>query len=107
MVKRNKFKRRHNNFKRVLEDYFIKGCTDCGEKDIKVLEFDHVRGTKRRVGNKGSEGVSYLIRHGYKWKTVQEEREIVTYITYDPKTGEEYDIADVYEMESKDVYNIK
>jgi hypothetical protein len=35
------------------------------------------------------------------------EREIVTYITYDPKTGEEYDIADVYEMESKDVYNIK
>lgn len=75
MVKRNKFKRRHNNYKRVVEEYFINGCIDCGEKDIQVLEFDHVRGVKKRVGYKGSEGVSYLIRHGYKWQTVKEEIE--------------------------------
>ena len=75
MVKRNKFKRRHYNFKKVIEEYFIKGCTDCGEKDVKVLEFDHVRGVKKRVGHKGLEGVSYLIRHGYKWDTVQTEIE--------------------------------
>mgnify|MGYP003626366143 FL=1 len=54
-----------------------------------------------------------LVRSNMKLITKKEnqghngEREIVTYITYDPKTGEEYDIADVYEMESKDVYNIK
>ena len=75
MVKRNKFKRRHNNYKRVVEEYFVNGCIDCGEKDIQVLEFDHVRGVKKRVGYKGSEGVSYLIRHGYKWQTVKEEIE--------------------------------
>ena len=28
---------------------------------------------KRRVGKRGLEGVSYMIRHGYKWKTVKEE----------------------------------
>lgn len=73
MVKRNKFKRRHDNYKKVVEEYFVNGCVDCGEKDIQVLEFDHVRGIKKRVGYKGSEGVSYLIRHGYKWETVQTE----------------------------------
>ena len=74
-VRKNKQKRRRYNFKRVIKDYFSKGCIDCGEMDIKVLEFDHVRGTKKRVGKRGLEGVSYLIRHGYKWDTVKEEIE--------------------------------
>ena len=72
-VKLNKLKRRRYNYTKVIEEYFVKGCSDCGERDIQVLEFDHVRGIKRRVGNRGAEGVSYLIRHGYKWETVQEE----------------------------------
>ncbi len=38
-------------------------CTDCGEKDIIVLDFDHVRGTKRQ-------GISVMIRVGYKWEDI-------------------------------------
>ena len=54
-----------------------------------------------------------LVRNNMKLVTKKEnqghngEREVVTYITYDQNTGKEYDVADVYEMESKDVYNIK
>tara|TARA_R100000655_G_scaffold37794_1_gene72441 strand:+ start:514 stop:699 length:186 start_codon:yes stop_codon:yes gene_type:complete len=54
-----------------------------------------------------------LVRSNMKLVTKKEnqghngERKVVTYITYDPNTGKEYDVADVYEMESKDVYNNK
>lgn len=54
-----------------------------------------------------------LVRSNMKLVTKKEnqghngERKVVTYITYDPNTGKEYDVADVYEMESKDVYSIK
>tara|TARA_R110002020_G_scaffold467176_2_gene690491 strand:+ start:128 stop:277 length:150 start_codon:yes stop_codon:yes gene_type:complete len=40
--------------------------------------------------------------HGYNG-----ERQVFVNIVYDPNTGKEYDVADVYEMENKDVYNIK
>lgn len=39
-------------------------CVDCGESDVIVLEFDHVRGKKRLA-------VSSLVNYG--WKTVHEE----------------------------------
>ena len=48
-----------------------------------------------------------------KLKTIKEyqgyngERQVVTYVTFDPNTGKEYDVADIVEMESEDVYNIK
>ena len=71
-VKRNKFKTRQLNYKKVVDEYFIKGCFDCGEADIRVLEFDHVRGTKKRVG-KRSDGVSALVRGGYSWLTIKKE----------------------------------
>ena len=54
-----------------------------------------------------------IVRKDMKLVTIKEnqghngEREVVTYITYDQNTGKEYDVADVYEMESKDVYSIK
>jgi|TARA_R100001463_G_scaffold98225_1_gene152710 hypothetical protein len=35
------------------------------------------------------------------------ERKVIEYITYDPNTGKEYDVADIYEMENDNVYNIK
>lgn len=54
-----------------------------------------------------------LVRKGMKLKTIKEyqgyngERQVVTYVTFDPNTGKEYDVADIVEMESEDVYNIK
>ena len=41
-------------------------CVDCGEKDLCVLEFDHVRGKKHS-------NVSKLISEGYSFKTVYGE----------------------------------
>lgn len=43
-------------------------CSDCGERDIAVLTFDHVRGSKK--GN-----ISDLVRGGYSIKTIEEEIE--------------------------------
>ena len=40
----------------VLNAYKAMGCTDCGEQDPIVLEFDHVRGQK--LGN-----VSMMVNH--------------------------------------------
>jgi hypothetical protein len=43
-------------------------CVDCGEKDIVVLDFDHVRGEKVCA-------VSNMINQFYGWKTVLSEIE--------------------------------
>jgi hypothetical protein len=43
-------------------------CVDCGERDIIVLDFDHVRGEKRCE-------VSNMINGWYSWKTVLSEIE--------------------------------
>jgi len=41
-------------------------CIDCGEKDLVVLHFDHVRGEKRAH-------VSRLVTCGFPWETVEAE----------------------------------
>lgn len=38
-------------------------CIDCGEKDIEVLEFDHVKGVKRKA-------ISNLIMQSYSIETL-------------------------------------
>ena len=54
-----------------------------------------------------------IVRKDMKLVTIKEnqvhngEREVVTYITYDPNTGKEYDVADIYDMESEDVFSTK
>lgn len=55
--------------RRLLYDYLqSKKCVDCGNSDIRVLEFDHKRGLDKRdnVGN---------MLYRYSWKTVLEEIE--------------------------------
>lgn len=42
------------------------GCVDCGERDVVVLEFDHVRGQKRME-------VSKMVADGYPWAAIDAE----------------------------------
>ena len=64
-------KRRYKNkklkidkLKEKRDEYLLcNSCVDCGEKDIIVLDFDHVK------GEKFSE-ISTLIRKGYSWEVI-------------------------------------
>jgi hypothetical protein len=56
-----------NDAREYVRDYLSNHhCVDCGEADIRVLEFDHVRGQKR-------ETVGILINRGYPLSTIIEE----------------------------------
>jgi len=67
-------RRRHANARnyrkrntRLLGEYLLgQSCVDCGEADTRVLEFDHVRGTK--LAN-----VAELCIKGVSWKRVAAE----------------------------------
>jgi hypothetical protein len=48
---------RKRNRALMLAHLLANSCVDCGESDVCVLEFDHVRGRKRRT-------VSELVRDG-------------------------------------------
>jgi len=50
----------------VIVAWFSEGCVDCGSTDIRVLEFDHVRGTK--VASVGS-----MVRRGRALAVIQAE----------------------------------
>lgn len=41
-------------------------CVDCGEKNIILLDFDHIGGNKKYE-------ISRMIRTSYAWKTIMEE----------------------------------
>lgn len=61
-----KRKRRYDNAQAVLTHLGGKQCIDCGIDDVRVLEFDHVRGTKVK-------NVSQM--YDYSLKTIFEEIE--------------------------------
>ena len=52
--------------RKVVAEALSGGCVDCGTSDIRVLEFDHVRGTK-------VDGIGSMIRRGRSIATVQTE----------------------------------
>ena len=72
-MKERKRRLRDENYEKVLYLYFIKGCVDCGTRDHRVLEFDHVTGIKKKSYK--TEGISYMVRNGYKWSTIKREIE--------------------------------
>ncbi|MFZ1018790.1 MAG: hypothetical protein WAN39_13065 [Candidatus Cybelea sp.] len=43
-----------------------RGCVECGENDLRVLDFDHVRGKKE--GN-----VSVMVGYGVSWERLSAE----------------------------------
>lgn len=69
MVETKLDKKRKRVEKRRLKVYYhlVKNpCVDCGETNVVVLEFDHVRGKKFK-------GVSYLLDQDYSWGKIQDE----------------------------------
>lgn len=57
-------KKRNQGF---VDEYLEKHpCVDCGEKDIIVLEFDHVRGTKRMA-------ICEMAMRSYSIKAIEDE----------------------------------
>jgi hypothetical protein len=51
----------------VIEHLLTHPCVDCGQSDIRVLDFDHIRGKK--INN-----ISHMVRRGNtKWKIVEDE----------------------------------
>lgn len=51
---------------RLLEYLLEHPCTDCGEADPIVLEFDHVRGKKVR-------NVATMVNRGHAWHEIEKE----------------------------------
>lgn len=58
--------KRHESRKRVFEILQGKSCVDCGENDLVVLDWDHVRGKKLA-------GIARMIMNGHSWAKIQLE----------------------------------
>lgn len=64
LVNRRRYRLRN---RKSLTDYLASHpCVDCGEGDVRVLEFDHVRGTKEA-------NISNLVREGWAWQRIVRE----------------------------------
>lgn len=64
-TKVNKKRQVKANRQKFLEILMISKCTDCGNDDIRVLEFDHLADKR--------ENVTKLISYGYSWDSIQKE----------------------------------
>jgi hypothetical protein len=61
-------KYRHRIWEQVQGYLLDNPCIDCGEPDIAVLEFDHVRGEKRA-------NISTMVQNIVRWDTIRSEIE--------------------------------
>ena len=55
-----------DNQKRLANYLSCHPCVDCGQTDVRVLEFDHVR--EKKSGN-----ISKMVGLGYSWSTIEAE----------------------------------
>lgn len=58
--------RRRAQMRQIIASRFTTGCVDCGIRDYRVLEFDHVRGTKLC-------NINLVVRNGYAITTLVRE----------------------------------
>jgi hypothetical protein len=54
------------NMSRISSYLAMHPCVDCGQTDIRLLEFDHVNGQK-------SHGIADLLSWGFNWSTIEAE----------------------------------
>ena len=55
-----------DNQRRLTDYLHHHPCVDCGQTDIRVLEFDHVRGNK-------SNNIARMVGEGFSWSTIEAE----------------------------------
>jgi hypothetical protein len=58
--------RKENLYRRLKKYLGTHPCVDCGENDVVVLEFDHIRGTKVL-------GVAEMASRGISWELIEAE----------------------------------
>jgi len=60
-VRREKLNKQRDLYRKLIRDYIVEklktGCVDCSEKDIVVLDFDHIENKEH--------GIASMIRDGY------------------------------------------
>ena len=60
-------KRRTESRKQILEYFLTHPCVDCGEKDLMVLEFDHLPKFEKK------HAIANMLYHGSSWETILKE----------------------------------
>ena len=65
-ARRNSARARKSSREQVVEYLKTHPCVECGETEIVVLQFDHVKGEKKRE-------ISYMVRKGASWNTIKIE----------------------------------
>lgn len=55
-----------DNQKRLADYLHSHPCVDCGQTDIRVLEFDHIHGNK-------SNNIARMVGEGFSWSTIHAE----------------------------------
>lgn len=63
--KRNK-KVREENKAKIVAYLTAHPCVDCGENDVIVLQFDHVRDKKKN-------SIAIMLQRAYSWETIEKE----------------------------------
>lgn len=66
-VKKRKITVRNKSKKLIVSHLKNNPCVDCGEKDIRTLQFDH-----KNLGNKYND-ISKMLASGILWKTIEKE----------------------------------
>lgn len=66
VIQRQKKKDMAKTAAKIIEYLLEHSCVDCGNKDIRVLEFDHVRGKK-------SDSVATMRARGKSWTNIEKE----------------------------------
>ena len=56
----------NENMSRVSSHLSMHPCVDCGQSDIRLLEFDHINGQKSR-------GIADLLSWGFSWSPIEAE----------------------------------
>ncbi len=63
---KNKKRHRIEKKEKLLSYLNVHPCIDCGNTDVRVLEFDHIKGNKRM-------DVTKMVSHAYSWENIQKE----------------------------------